>query len=114
MFKVLKYFLLIGLFELGYLFLRLQDATAYIGLSETLFTIGVLQLLLALSFFFGVERKLSLFQISGKSAGLKEALNASLMEQLGDKSKNALLDYPLGFAFLGLALINLIGYFILL
>lgn len=112
--RVLQYFILAGMAELAYLFINFQKTSGVINLPDKLFTLGVLTLLLSLSFFFGVERKLGLFQISGKSEGLKDALNASLMEQLGSKSKTIMVDYPLGFAFLAISIINLVGYFILL
>lgn len=112
--KVFQYFFLAVVAELAYLFINYHKMSGFLDLPDKLFTLGVLTLLLALSFFFGVERKLGLFQISGKSEGLKEALNASLLEQLGSKSKTVMVDFPLGFAFLAISIINLIAYFILL
>lgn len=111
--RVVKHFCILSAIELAFLYYKF-NGSSLVGLSDALFTLGVLTLLLGISFFFGFERKMSLFQISGKSEGLKDALNASLLEQLGDKSKHALLDFPLGVACLALSLINLVGYFILL
>lgn len=107
------YFALAGIAELIFLYWAWSINEGFINLSEYLFFLGVFALLLSLSFFFGVERKLNLLQMSGKPDGVKEGLNASLIESLFSGSKKVVVDYPLGLVFLMISVINLVAYFII-
>lgn len=114
MLKIIRRFLILLFFECLYISQVYNEAIPVSSFSERFFIIGIFAFLLALSFFFGVERRLNLYQLSGKSDGVKEALNASLIEKFSHNASDMMLDSPLAFAFLALSLLNFIAYFIVL